>query len=173
VAATYKWLLGPYSCGFLYVDPKWHSARPLEENWINRAGSEDFGGLTRYQSDYQSGAVRFDMGEKSNPAQMRGAAAALKQILAWGVDNIAETLLEKTQTLEAELAPLGLRAAKIRAPHYLGLRREGGLPGGLLETLAEENIYVSARGPALRVTPHLYTSDNDMARLIAALKTLL
>ncbi len=173
VAATYKWLLGPYSCGFLYVDPKWHSARPLEENWINRAGSEDFGGLTRYRADYQSGATRFDMGEKSNPAQMRGAAAALSQILEWGVESIAETLREKTQQLETALAPLGLRAAKIRAPHYLGLRREGGLPDGLLQTLTEKKIFVSARGPALRVTPHLYTTDDDMARLVEALKRAL
>ena len=177
VAATYKWLLGPYSCGFLYVDPKWHGARPLEENWINRAGSEDFGGLTRYQSEYQSGAVRFDMGEKSNPAQMRGGAAALSQILEWGIDSIAETLLAKTRHLEAELEPLGLRAAKIRAPHYLGLRMNGskerGLPDGLLQTLADQHIYVSARGPALRVTPHLYTSDNDMDRLIEGLKKAL
>jgi selenocysteine lyase/cysteine desulfurase len=177
VAATYKWLLGPYSCGFLYVDPKWHGGRPLEENWINRAGSEDFGGLTRYQSDYQAGAVRFDMGEKSNPAQMRGASAALRQILDWGVESIAETLLLKTKQLESELEPLGLRAAKIRAPHYLGLRVDGvkqtSLPEGLLQTLADQHIYVSARGPALRVTPHLYTSDKDIDRLIEALKRAL
>lgn len=169
VAATYKWLLGPYSCGFLYVAPKWHSARPLEENWINRAGSEDFGGLTRYEKNYQPGAVRFDMGEKSNPAQMRGAAAALSQILEWGIDSIAQTLLAKTQRIEAALAPLGISAAKIRAPHYLGLRRSGGLPDGLLQTLADQHIYVSARGPALRITPHLYTTDHDIDRLIEAL----
>ncbi len=173
VAATYKWLLGPYSCGFLYVDPKWHNARPLEENWINRAGSEDFSGLTRYQSTYQAGAVRFDMGEKSNPAQMRGAAAALRQILDWGIDNIAQTLLEKTQRLEAELAPLGLYAAKIRAPHYLGLRRKEGLPTGLLETLAAQHVYVSMRGPALRITPHLYTNDEDIERLVEGIKRAL
>ena len=173
VAATYKWLLGPYSCGFLYVDPKWHGARPLEENWINRAGSEDFGGLTRYQAKYQPGAIRFDMGEKSNPAQMRGAAAALTQILEWGVDSIAQTLLEKTQMIETELASLGLHAAKIRAPHYLGLRRDGGLPANLLQHLAEQHIYVSVRGAALRVTPHLYTQEHDIERLVSALKQMI
>ena len=173
VAATYKWLLGPYSCGFLYVDPKWHDARPLEENWINRAGSEDFGGLTHYRADYQAGAVRFDMGEKSNPAQMRGASAALSQILEWGVDSIAQTLLAKTTLIESELEPLGLRAAKIRAPHYLGLRREGGLPAGLLQTLTKQHIFVSVRGPALRVTPHLYTNQSDIERFIEALRRIL
>lgn len=173
VAATYKWLLGPYSCGFLYVDPKWHGARPLEENWINRAGSEDFGGLTRYQGEYQPGAIRFDMGEKSNPAQMRGAAAALTQILEWGVDSIAQTLFEKTQLIEMQLASQGLHAAKIRAPHYLGLRRDTSLPVNLLQHLAEQHIYVSVRGPALRVTPHLYTGEGDIERLVSALKQML
>jgi selenocysteine lyase/cysteine desulfurase len=100
---------------------------------------------------------------------MRGASAALRQILEWSVENIAETLQEKTDIIATELALLGLHAAKIRAPHYLGLRREGGLPEGLLERLADKHIYVSARGPALRVTPHLYTSETDMARLIEAL----
>ena len=37
VVATYKWMMGPYSMGFLYVDPKWHGADPLENNWMNRS----------------------------------------------------------------------------------------------------------------------------------------
>jgi len=113
------------------------------------------------------------MGEKSNPAQMRGASAALSQILEWGVDSIAQTLLAKTTLIESELEPLGLRAAKIRAPHYLGLRREGGLPAGLLQTLTKQHIFVSVRGPALRVTPHLYTNQSDIERFIEALRRIL
>ena len=30
VAAAYKWLLGPYSTGLLYVDPRHHRGEPLE-----------------------------------------------------------------------------------------------------------------------------------------------
>ena len=41
VAACYKWLLGPYSVGLLYVAPKWHGGVPLEENWIQRANASD------------------------------------------------------------------------------------------------------------------------------------
>lgn len=44
-APTYKWLLGPYSAGFLYVAPRNQRGIPLEENWIARAGSEDFSTL--------------------------------------------------------------------------------------------------------------------------------
>ena len=34
VAVGYKWLLGPYSLGYLYLDPSLHGGEPLEENWI-------------------------------------------------------------------------------------------------------------------------------------------
>jgi selenocysteine lyase/cysteine desulfurase len=34
VAVGYKWLLGPYSVGYLYLDPSLHGGEPLEENWI-------------------------------------------------------------------------------------------------------------------------------------------
>ena len=42
-AVGYKWLLGPYSLGYLYVDPKWHERGvPIEQTWMSRAGAEDF-----------------------------------------------------------------------------------------------------------------------------------
>lgn len=172
VAVTYKWMMGPYSMGFLYVDPKWHDAEPLEHNWINREGSEDFAGLTNYRDGFQPGARRFDMGEKSNPGQMRGASAAMRQILDWGIDNIAETLTAKTTHIESELRQTSITPVPRarRAGHYLGLRFPGGVPSGLAMSLAADKIFVSVRGPAMRLTPHLYTTDHDMDRLISALK---
>ena len=174
VTATYKWMMGPYSMGFLYVDPKWHGAQPLEHNWMNRAGSEDFTGLTNYQEAFQPAARRFDMGEKSNPAQLLGASAAMRQILDWGVDNIAQTLQAKTDYIAKQLTGNLITPIErnLRAPHYLGLRFSGGVPAGLATSLAEDNIYVSVRGPAMRVTPHLYSTEADIARLIKALKAI-
>ena len=174
VAATYKWMMGPYTLGFLYVDPKWHDLEPLEHNWMNRAGSEDFTGLTNYQEAFQSGARRFDMGEKSNPAQLMGASAAMRQILDWGVENIAQTLRVKTDYIVDELSgnqitPL---SDELRAPHYLGLRFSGGVPTSLAASLASDNIFISVRGPAMRVTPHLYSTQKDISRLIMALKSI-
>ena len=174
VAATYKWMMGPYTLGFLYVDPKWHDLEPLEHNWMNRAGSEDFTGLTNYQEAFQSGARRFDMGEKSNPAQLMGASAAMRQILDWGVENIAQTLRVKTDYIVDELNGNQITSLshELRAPHYLGLRFSGGVPTGLAASLASDNIFISVRGPAMRVTPHLYSTQKDISRLIMALKSI-
>ena len=48
------------------------------------------------------------------------------------------------------------------------------LPGrrsaDLTAQLAAKNVYVSVRGSAMRVTPHLWTTDEDVERLFAALK---
>lgn len=173
VAATYKWMMGPYSLGFMHVDEKWHGAPPLEHNWINRAGSEDFTRLTDYQEGFAIGARRFDMGEKSNGSQLAGASAAMRKILAWGIDNLAETLGRRNAEIAKRLEPLGLTASVFRAPHYLGLKCEGGIPETLAAELAAQNIFVSVRGPAMRVTPHLYCDDYDVDRLVTALEQAL
>src|SRR5512132_974538 len=42
VSVGYKWLLGPFALGYLYVAEHRRDGVPLEENWISRLGSEDF-----------------------------------------------------------------------------------------------------------------------------------
>jgi selenocysteine lyase/cysteine desulfurase len=174
VCAAYKWLLGPYSLGFLYVAPRHQQGRPIEHNWITREGSEDFAALTNYtgESRFQPGARRFDVGETSNFALMPMAIAALEQILEWGVPRIAETIAALTGTLVASAATLGLGAVTTarRAPHYVGLRFTGGVPAGLPQRLAAERVYASVRGRGtLRVTPHVYNTEADIDRLIGAI----
>lgn len=174
VAASYKWLLGPYSLGAAYIAPKWHQGRPVEENWLNRKGSEDFARLVDYQYEYQPGARRFDMGERSSFHLMPVFKASLELLLGWGVENIASALAAKTGFLAEGAAELGLEAAPLsrRAGHYLGLRFPGGIPGDLLTRLREQNIHVSVRGTSMRVTPHLYNDEEDLARLLSALRKL-
>ena len=90
---------------------------------------------------------------------------------AWGIPAIQETLSETAEGIVARTEPLGYRAVPRarRAGHYLGLRRDGGLPGDLAERLGRERIYASVRGDALRITSHLYNTPGDVDRLIAVL----
>lgn len=175
VAASYKWMLGPYSLGFLYVDPKHHAGRPIEQNWIVRAGSEDFSGLVSYRDDFQPGARRFDMGERANFGLMPQAIAAMRQILDWGVGNIQATLSARNEAMAARAREMGIDSVSqgLRAGHFLGLRFDGGVPEGLGARLAAENIHVSVRGASVRVTSHLYNNDRDIERFFDALGRLL
>lgn len=170
----YKWMMGPYSLGYLYVAPAHQGGRPLEQNWITRAGSENFSRLIDYQDAYQPGARRFDVGERSNFALIPASIAGMSQLLDWGVANIAETLATKTAVIAERAREIGLApmAAHARAGHFLGVRFPKGIPDGLPERLAEERVYVSLRGSSLRVTPHLYNHDGDVDRLFAVLERL-
>jgi selenocysteine lyase/cysteine desulfurase len=172
VAGTHKWLLGPYSYGFCYVDTKWHQGMGLEENWMNRADSEDFSRLVDYRDGYQKGARRFDMGESSNFILSPIAAAALRQILEWGVENIAVTLQAKTDAIADLATEIGLVVAPkhARAPHLIGISKPGGFPKELPNLLAQEKIFVSVRGESIRIAPHLYTSEKDIEQLFSALR---
>jgi selenocysteine lyase/cysteine desulfurase len=172
VAAGYKWLLGPFSVGYLWVASEHRGGTPLEHNWINRAGTENFASLTDYRDDFQPGARRFDVGQRTNFTLTPMAIAALTQILDWGIPQIADTLQTTTDRIEDwarrhDLRPL---ASRDRGPHML----EIGIPEEAMarvpQRLAEQNVFVGVRGATgLRVSPHLYTSDDDLDRLFDAL----
>ena len=175
VSAGYKWLLGPYSQGFLYVAPQHREGRPVELNWISRKGSEDFARLIDYQEEFQAGARRFDVGERSNFMLVPMAAAALKQLQLWGIGSIQETLRELTRRIAQGAYSLGLEVAPEanRVGHLVGLRRRGGYAPDVPAKLAARNVFVSVRGDNLRVAPHLYNTESDVDRFFNALSPLL
>jgi len=172
VTACYKWLLGPYSFGFLYVAPHRQNGTPIEFNWRARLGSEDFSALVNYQDSYLPGARRFDVGECANFHTIPAVIAALRQLHDWGVAAIAQTLAARTLGIAERAGALGLESldAEQRAGHFLGLRFPRGIPKGLLHGLKKYNVYVSVRGDSLRITPHLYNDDADVDRLMHALE---
>jgi selenocysteine lyase/cysteine desulfurase len=166
VAACYKWMLGPYSLGFLYVAPRHQQGRPLEEGWITRAGAEDFRSLAHADAALEPDARRFDMGERSNFALLPVAGAAIAQLLEWGVGNIAETLAGTTAAIAARLAEMGIVANPARAPHYLSVRFPRRLGDEIEDRLASAEVHVSLRGDRMRITPHLYNDAADADRLV-------
>ena len=170
--AFYKWLLGPYSLGFLYVAPEHRDGVPIEHSWITRRGSEDFAGLVLYVDEFQPGARRYDVGEVSNFTLVPVARAAVELVLEWGVEAVAATIaaLNERVVAGAERLGLGVAPAAARSPHLLGVRLGGATdPARLAERLAAERVHVSVRGDAVRVAPHVYNTVEDVDRLLAVL----
>jgi selenocysteine lyase/cysteine desulfurase len=173
ICAGYKWLLGPYSIGAAYLGPRFGGGTPLEETWLGRLGSEDFRGLVNYQDEYQPGALRYDMGERSNFILLPMLIAALEQLLEWGVANIQEYCRALTRDLIHEACGLGftVEAEEARAAHLFGLRLPRGLdPDTLAEASRERNVFVSVRGSALRISPHVYNDARDVDALLDVLR---
>jgi selenocysteine lyase/cysteine desulfurase len=172
VAASYKWLLGPYGVGYMYVGEEYREGKPIEHNWINRRGSQDFSGLVDYQDAFQPGARRYDVGERSNFALLPMAAEALRQLIDWGVENVSETIGTLTDLVEERAGALGIVTIpkESRARHMIGLMLGPDAPDDLATRLTTHNVYVSVRGPSVRVSPHLYNTESDVYRLFDVLE---
>lgn len=176
VSVGYKWLLGPYALGYLYVAPKYREIGvPIENSWLNRADSEDFARLVEYRDEFRSGARRFDVGEFPNFALVPMAIAALEQILEWKVENIARTISVLTEQIASRAAELGLSVAPQddRINHLIGVRFPRGVPAALNEKLTAANVFVSIRGDAVRIAPHLYNDRADVDKLMRVLEKLI
>ena len=170
VAVGYKWLLGPFSLGFLYLDPGLHDGEPLEENWISRAGAEDFTQLVDYHDEYLPGARRFDVGQRTNFQLTPMAMAAIQQLLDWTVPQIAATLQARTNAIARRAESLGLTVPppSARAPHMLGLELPPAAARRTAVALEEARVITSMRGSSLRISPHLHNSQEDADRLLNA-----
>ncbi|THB64818.1 MAG: aminotransferase class V-fold PLP-dependent enzyme [Desulfovibrio sp.] len=170
--SAHKWMLGPYSYSYLYVADHHLHGEPLEENWFNRKGSENFARLVDYRDDYQPGARRFDVGEASNFFLTPVAKASLEQLLAWGTDNMSRHLGEITREIAARAQDMGLVAPPehLRGPHMIGLQLPSGAPEDLPAYLAEKEVYVGVRGDKIRVAPHMHTTPQDLHRFFSALE---
>ena len=175
VAAGYKWQFCPYGIAFLYVDERYFDGVPIEEPWMSREGAEDFSRLAEFTDRYQPGARRFDVSEKSSFANVAGASAALQMLGEWGVPAVCEALAETNMRIAAILSTHGFETPPPgqRAPHFQGARLPQTDARTLAARLVERGVYASVRGQHLRVAPHVYTDDDDLARFDNALRTAL
>jgi len=172
ICAGYKWLLGPYSIGAAYFGPRFDTGIPLEENWIARRGSEHFGRLVQYQQAYQPGALRYDVGERSNFILLPMLLAGLDLIHQWGVEAIQSYCRTLSRDVLADARSLGfqLEDEGWRGSHLFGLRVPTHLSIERLQTaLTALNVSASIRGSAVRLAPHVYNDTADMEALREAL----
>ncbi len=172
VTSSYKWLLGPYGVGFMHVGEKYREGEPIEHNWINRRGSQDFSGLVAYQDAFQPGARRYDVGERGNFALLPIAAEALRQLIDWEVGNVSETIGKLTDLIEQKAEELGIATVpkERRARHMIGLMLGPDAPDDLAGRLTTHNVFVSVRGESVRVSPHLYNTERDVDLLFEILE---
>lgn len=171
---TYKWVLGPYGRAFLYVAKRWQGGVPLEQTGSarRRVSSE----ATPYLADlgFTEGAKRFDMGERDHLMGLQMATAGMELMAEWGSAAISARLAWLTGLLAAGLAGTGVEipSPTLRAPHVLSLGFPGGMRPGLIEALAERQVHVAPRLGRMRISPHVYNDEADVAAFIAAFRAL-
>ncbi|MCB0413315.1 MAG: aminotransferase class V-fold PLP-dependent enzyme [Bdellovibrionales bacterium] len=178
ITACYKWLFGPYAMGFMYVSEDFLEGTPLEFNWINKLGSNDFQNLVNYKDQFEPGARRYDMGERSQFHAMPMVVDALKFIEDVGVQNISHHCEDLIEFFISNLEPLGAKVRywdkEQRSENIFGLYFESDQAlQRVKENLMAHHCFVSYRGQSMRISPHVYNSKEDMVTLFGLIQQVL
>jgi cysteine desulfurase/selenocysteine lyase len=186
----HKWLNSPYGCGFLYINrgalPRLNpplagylSVEPPAGGWGEYFQTPTI--LPTGDFHYTPQARRYEHGGTANYPGAVGLAASLKLIEELGPTNVAAHIYALTDRLIAGLDALNLEVVTPRAPANRSgiVTFSAGTADNnvrLMNQLLAAKILVSVRYTAnvggVRVSCHLYNSEENIDALLAELKRL-
>lgn len=174
--AGYKWLLGPYGTGFVYMRPEVLHRLDLQIiNWLTVEGSGDFDSLPIDQFALPKTAKVFDVPATANFLNLYGLEASLEFIQRAGVRTVTAHCYRLLDRLAEGVQRLGFRLSAAADPG----RRSTILCFQANSSQATEIIYkklevnqvaVSLRHNMIRVSPYLYNTEADIDRLFEIIK---
>jgi len=172
ICAGYKWLMGPYGMGVAYYAESLWDGEPIEHNWLNRYKSEEFANLVNYQSEYQPGAERFSVGESSNFILTPMLTKSIEQTILWGPNKVQEYCGELVSNGIEVLRSKGcfVESEGGRGNHLFGVYLPENLDTAVIKKRLQDNgVFVSYRGNAIRVSPHVYNEVSDFEKFVGCI----
>ncbi|HTZ42542.1 MAG TPA: aminotransferase class V-fold PLP-dependent enzyme [Jatrophihabitans sp.] len=167
VAGSNKYLLGLPGVVFLYSrDPGADARTPQLTGWMGRDGAAMF---DPYATEPAGTARRYEIGTPPIPSVL-SVSAGLALINEIGVPAIAEHVGRLRDRLAAGAEGLRLVGHRPGEAHGAHLAFEIADPERIAAELAGEGIFVSPRGPVVRVALHLYNTEQDVDRVLVALR---
>jgi selenocysteine lyase/cysteine desulfurase len=168
-ADGHKWLLGPEGAGIFYVRHELLDLlRPIGIGWNSVVQAGDY---TNQQLVLRPAAARYEGGSWNMPGII-GLGASLELLLELGVEPISRRLLEVTDLMCQRLALAGAVIHSDRRPQHasgiVSFEMPGRDPMQLRKQCLELDAVLSCRAGRLRASPHAYTNEEDIERLVAA-----
>ncbi|MFQ6094683.1 MAG: aminotransferase class V-fold PLP-dependent enzyme [Candidatus Bathyarchaeia archaeon] len=174
--SCYKWLLGPAGAGFLYIRKDLiERSEPLFVGWAS-VKPEVFQTVELWENKdlrLSETASRFEVGEPSILSFV-GAAAALRLIMEAGVERIERRILDLTGFLIERLKGKGFKLQTPEEPES----RSGivnllvGNPEEKIKELRQRGIIVSSRMRGIRVSPHFYSTEDEIVTFVETIRNL-
>jgi len=167
-----KWLLGPWGGGFLYVRRDLVTElAPAFAGWMAFRGTDDFSHLTDYDPTFRSDARRFEM--VTLPYQdIAGMTASLGLLSEIGPDRVAEHQRGLRGLLEEAAA--GGRFAIVSPTDR---EHDSGIwcvrppdAAAVFARLRAAGVVASLREGSIRLSPHAYNTDDEVARVVDVLE---
>ncbi len=174
-ADGHKWMLGPEGAGVFYVRrAHLDRLRPLGVGWNSVVHAHDF---HRIALDLRPTAERYEGGSQ-NMVGVLALGASLELLTRMGLSHdtspLAQRVLEVTDLACQRLEEVGARVVTHReGDHRSGIvvfDVPGRDPAELRRACLAEQVVLSCRAGRLRISPHAYTNDEDVARLIRVIQ---
>lgn len=174
-SSGYKWLLGPYGTGFFWVATEWTERLPLGPvNFMALEGAREFHSMPRRDLRPMPGARRWDSAEPASFTNLAAFDSALAFVLEIGVEAIQRhndaLIVQILDGLARTNCSLASPAERERRGPYICLAARDPQETKLLyEKLRGAQVSVSLRENALRVSPHIYNTAEDISRFLQIL----
>lgn len=174
-SSGYKWLLGPYGTGFFWASPEWVKRFPCGPfYWQALDGARNFHFLPLDELKAAPGARRWDSAETGNFINLSAWDASLELLVKIGTQAVAQynagLVDELIERLPRDRFVLASPAeSERRGPYVCISARNPERNAEICATLREAQIIVSLREKALRISPYLYNTSEEIDRLVKAL----
>jgi selenocysteine lyase/cysteine desulfurase len=176
VCAGYKWLLSPYGTGFAYFHPSVLAKLAVTDvYWQAVEGAEDFNRLPRAGWKLAGGARRFDSTETASFLNCSAMLASLRFLGRVGVSYIERHVKNLLDRLVEQLPPAFCVVSSLepaeRSTVLAIAGRDAAATRRAYEALLAARIIVSLRNDCLRISPHIYNTEEQIARVVDVLNT--
>jgi selenocysteine lyase/cysteine desulfurase len=171
--AAYKWLLGPYGTGFVYVREEVLSRLDLKVvNWQSVDGADDFDALPVDDIKLAHAARIFDVPETANFLNLSGMEASLDFVRGVGARDVTEHCMKLLDHAAEGLLSCGHTVtnddrSNLPSPLLCFRCQTQAATDNLYEKLKAHHVEVSLRHHRIRVSPYLYNNKEDIDRLLA------
>jgi cysteine desulfurase / selenocysteine lyase len=172
VCAGYKWLLSPWGTGFFWAKSEHlDTARPGPFYWMAQ-GTDSFSALNFVDPTPSRGAHRWDAAEAVTHFNFNLTAmdASVDFVLRVGPDLVLEhnrkLIKFLFECLPKDCVPASPLDCAQRGPYGCFTAPTPEKTAELYKRLRRENVVVSMREGRIRVSPHLFNSEQDIDRLI-------
>jgi selenocysteine lyase/cysteine desulfurase len=167
-ADGHKWLLGPEGAGLFYLRQEHlERLRPVGLGWNSVVQAGDF---TDTSLKLKPSAERYE-GGTPNTGGYAALGESLKLLLSVGVDRISERLFEVTEQICNRLRTLGADIASdrdaSRRSGIVAFTLAGQDPAAVKKRCKSRGVVLNQRAGRIRVSPHVYTNEDDLERLFS------
>jgi selenocysteine lyase/cysteine desulfurase len=167
-----KWLLSPWGSAFVYVRRDLVSQlEPHDVSWLGVRDSDDFTRLTNYDLTWRDDARRFEF--ITLPYQdVAGMNASLELLHELGADAVSRHALRLAQMIvdwahQHEDVELVTPANPSQRAAIVSVRPRDAK--AVSARLAASNVAHSMREGAIRLSPHFYNTEDEIAQVLAVM----